>query len=116
MTVPIGAVRRALTSGAARGIVGRCAAAAIGVSLGAISINAFGADPATGSPWSITSPSQVMRAEHRSITVLPSAQTDTKLDYLAAHSGMVGQLYEQLMRWSRPCAPASTDASMAGRC
>ena len=116
MTVPIGAVRRALTSGAARGIVGRCAAAAIGVGLGAISINAFGADPATGSPWSITSPSQVMRAEHRSITVLPSAQTDTKLDYLAAHSGMVGQLYEQLMRWSRPCAPASTDASMAGRC
>jgi len=86
------------------------------VGLGAISINAFGADPATGSPWSMTSPSQVMRAEHRSITALPSAQTDTKLDYLAAHSGMVGQLYEELMRWSSPCAPASTDASMAGRC
>ena len=116
MTVPIGAVRRALTSGAPRWIVGRCAMAAIGVGLGAISINTFGADPATGSPWSITSPSQVTRAGHRPITVLPSAQTDTKLDYLAAHSRMVDQLYEELIRWTPPCALASTDASMAGRC
>ena len=116
MTVQIDAGRRALTSGAARRIVGRCALVAIGAGFGAISINAFGADPATGSPWSITGPSQATRAEHRPITALPSAPTDTKLDYLAAHSRMVDQLYEELMRWTLPCAPASTDASMAGRC
>jgi hypothetical protein len=90
--------------------------AAIGVGLSAISINAFGADPATASPGSITSPSQVMRGEHRPTTALPSGPTDTKLDYLAAHSRKIDQLYQELMRWTPPCAPASTDASMAGRC
>jgi hypothetical protein len=116
MTVRIGAARRALTSGAARSIVGRCALAAIGAGLGAISTNAFGDDLATGPLRSITGPSQVTRAEHGPITALPSAPTDTKLDYLAAPSRMVDQLYEELMRWTPPCAPASTDASMAGRC
>jgi hypothetical protein len=116
MTVGIGAARRALTSGAARRIVGRCALAAIGAGLGAISSNTFGDDLATGSLRSITSPSQVTRTQHRPITALPSAPTDTRLDYLAAHSRMVDQLYEELMRWTPPCAPASTHASMAGRC
>jgi hypothetical protein len=116
MTVQVGAVRRALTSGAARGIVGRCALAVIGAGLGAISMNAFGDDLATGSPRSITSPSQGTRAEHRPITALPSAPTDTKLDYRAAHPRTVDQLYEELMRWTPPCAPASTGASIAGRC
>lgn len=90
MAVQIGAVRRALTSGARR-IVGRCALAAIGAGLGAISISTFGDDLATGSLRSITGPSQ-------------------------AHSRMVDQLYEELMRWTSPCARASTDASMAGGC
>jgi hypothetical protein len=48
MTVQFGGVRRALSSGAARAIVGRCALAAIGAGLGAISVNAFGDDLATG--------------------------------------------------------------------
>ena len=52
MTVQIGAVHRALTSGAVRRIVGRCALAAIGGGFGAISINAFGADLTTGPLWS----------------------------------------------------------------
>ena len=116
MTVQIGAVRRGLTSGAARRIVERCALAAIGAGLGAISINAFGADLATGSSRSTTGPSQVSSAEHRPMTALPSAPSDTKSEYLAAHSRTVDQLYEELMRWTSPCAPASTDASMAGRC
>jgi hypothetical protein len=116
MIVQIGAVRRALTSGPVRRIVGRFALAAIGAGLGAISINAFGDDLATGSPRSITGPSQVTRREHQPVTVLPSARTDTKLDYLAAHPPIVDQLYEELMRWSPPCSRDSTDASMAGRC
>ena len=116
MTVQIGAVRRPLTSGAARWLVRRCALVAIGAGLGAISTSTFGADPATGSPWSITGPSQATRADHRPITALPSAPTDTKLDYLATHIRVVDQLYEELMRWTPPCASASTDASTAGRC
>jgi hypothetical protein len=116
MTVQIGRVRRALSSGAARAIVGRCALAAIGAGLGAISINAFGDDLATGALRLITGPSQGTRAEHRPITAPPSAPTDNKLDHLATHSRMVDQLYQELMRWTPPCASASTDASMSGRC
>ena len=114
MTRQIVVARRGRTGRTARGILGRCALAAIGAGLGAISINAFGADLATGSSRSLTGPSQGTRAEHRSITALPSAPTN--LDYLAAHSWTVDQLYEELMRWTPPCAPASTEASMAGRC
>ena len=106
----------ALTGKPARGIIGRCALAAIGAGLGAISISTFGADLATGSSQSITSPSQIIRADHRPIMAQPSAQPDTKLDYLAAHVRIVDQLYEELMRWTPPCSPASTDASAAGRC
>jgi hypothetical protein len=115
MTVQIGAVRRAHASRAACRILGRCALA-IGAGLGAISINAFGADLATGSPRSMTGPSQVTRGEHRPITAPPTGPTETKLDSLATHSWTVDQLYEELMRWKSPCSPASTDASMAGRC
>jgi hypothetical protein len=116
MTVSIVTARRTLTGRTARTIVGRCALAAIGVGLGAISINTFGDDQATGSLRSITGPSQVTHSEHRPITALPSAPIDTKLDYLATHSRVVDQLYEELMRWTPPCALASTDASMAGGC
>ena len=115
MTVEIVA-RRAPAGRAVRRILARFALAAIDASFGAVSISTFGADLATGSSRSITGPSQVTRAEHRPITALPSAPTDTKLDYLAAHVRMVDQLYEELMRWTPPCSPASTDASMAGRC
>lgn len=108
--------QRGRTGRTARGILGRCALAAIGASFGAISISTFGADLATGSSRSTTGSSQVPRAEHSPTIAQPSAPTDTKLDYLAAHARMVDQLYEELMRWPTPCAPASTGASIAGRC
>jgi hypothetical protein len=44
MIVQLGAVRRPLASGAARRIIGRCALAALGAGLGAISISPCGAD------------------------------------------------------------------------
>lgn len=116
MTRQIVVARRGRTGRTARGILGRCALAAIGVSFGAISISTFGADLATGSSRSITGPSQVPRAQHRAMSALPSAPTDTNLDDFVAHARMVDQLYEELMRWTPPCAPASRDASMAGRC
>ena len=102
MTRGIVVAGRGRTGTNARGILGRCALAAIGAGLGAISISTFGADLATGSSRSITGPSPVTRAEHRPITALPSGSTDTKLDHLAAHSRMVDQLYEELMRWTPP--------------
>ena len=116
MTRQIVVPRRGCTGRTARGILGRCALAAIGASFGAISISTFGADLVTGSSPSVTGSSQVPRAEHQPIIAQPSAPTDTKLDYLAAHSRMVDQLYEELMRWTPPCAPTSADTSMAGRC
>jgi hypothetical protein len=98
--------------------IGRRRLVAMAVCAGflAISASSFGADLATGSSRSITDPSQVMRTDHRPITGQSSAPADTKLDYLAAHVRMVDRLYEELMRWTPPCSPASTDASMAGKC
>jgi hypothetical protein len=117
MTVRIGAVRRPLTDGAARRILGRCALAAIGASLAAISVSTFGADLATGSSQSITGPSQVMHAGDRPTIVETIPAFDTKLGHLAAHGRMVDRLYEELMHWTLPgCSPASTNASIAGRC
>ena len=116
MTRQIVVAPRGRTGRTARGILGRCALAAIGASFGAISISTFGADLATGSSRLTTGSSQVPRGEHQPIIAQPSAPTDTKSDYLAEHTRMVDQLYEELMRWTPPCAPASTDASMAGRC
>ena len=95
----------------------RLAAMAVGAGFFAISVSSSsGADLATGSSRSITGPSQVMLTDHRPITARSSAPADTKLDYLAAHVRMVDRLYEELMRWTPPCSPASTDASMAGKC
>jgi hypothetical protein len=110
MTAQIGAVRRALKSIAGRRILGRCASAAIGAALGAISVSVFGADLATES-------SQAIRTEHRPITAQPSALPDTKLDHLAAHAPMVDRLYEELMHWTPPgCSSTSNYASMGGAC
>ena len=94
----------------------RLAAMAVGAGFFAISVSSFGADLATESSRSITGPSQVMRADHRPITAQSSVPFDTKMDHLAAHVRMVDQLYEELMRWTPPCSPASTEASMTGRC
>lgn len=62
----------------------------------------------------MTGSSQVPRAEHQPIIVQPSAPTDTKLDYLARHSRMVDQLYEELMRWAAALR-AGFDRCLNGR-
>jgi hypothetical protein len=117
MTVQIVAARRMLSGRAARGIFGRCALAAIGVSLGAMSISTFGADVATGPSRVKTASSQVMGIGHQPSTVPPSAGPDTELDYLAARGRTIDRLYEQLMHRTSPgCSRASTYASMAGGC
>jgi hypothetical protein len=86
----------------------------VGAGLFAVSVNSFGGDLTTAPSQSIPGPSQVTRADHRPLTA--SASPDSKLDYLAAHVRMVDRLYEELMQWRSPCAPASANASRAGRC
>jgi hypothetical protein len=65
MTIQIVAARRPLGDRATRRMLGRCALAVIGASLGCISVSAFGTDLATGSSRSITGPSQVAHTDHR---------------------------------------------------
>jgi hypothetical protein len=97
--------------------LGRFALAAIGASLGVISVSSFGADLATGSPQSINDPPQIARTDGRPTPAQAEAPPDTKLDYFSAQrSRMVDQLYQELMRWRPPCASASTGAAMADRC
>ena len=117
MTVQIVAARRPFADRATRRILGRCALAAIGASLGCISISAFGTDLTTGSSRSITGSTQVAHVDHRAIAVQSSAPLDPKLDYLAAHSQTVDRIYEELMRWSAPqCSSPSAVASGVGGC
>ena len=117
MTVQIVAARRPLADRATRRILGRCALAVIGGSLGCISVSAFGTDLATGSSRSITGPSQVAHTDHRAIADQSSGPFDRKLDYLAAHSRTVDDLYEELMRWTPPaCSSASAAGPRVGGC
>jgi hypothetical protein len=117
MTIQIVAARRPLADKATRRILGRCALAVIGASLGCISISAFGTDLATGSSRSITGPSQVAHTDHRAIADQSSGPFDRKLDYLAAHSRTVDRLYEELMRWTPPaCSSASAAGPTVGGC
>jgi hypothetical protein len=117
MTIQIVAARRPLAGRATRRILGRCALAVIGASLGCISISAFGTDLATGSSRSITGPSQVAHTDHRAIADQSSGPFDRKLDYLAAHSRTVDHLYEELMRWTPPaCSSGSAAGPRVGGC
>ena len=117
MTIQIVAARRPLGDRATRRMLGRCALAVIGASLGCISVSAFGTDLATGSSRSITGPSQVAHTDHRAITDQSSGPFDRKLDYLAAHSRTVDRLYEELMRWTPPaCSSASAAGPSVGGC
>jgi hypothetical protein len=117
MTVSIVPARGPLTSRAKRRILQGGALLAVGVSLFAIPVSTFGADPASASSRAITEPSQPMRAGHAPVAVQPSASTDAKLDRLAGHAGTIDRLYEQLMRLTGPaCVGNSTSASVAGGC
>ena len=117
MTVQIVAARRPLADRATRRILGRCALAAIGASLGCISISAFGTDLTTGPSRSITGPSQVAHTDHRAIADQSSGPFDLKLDYLAARTRTVDRLYEELMRWTPPaCSSASAAGPRVGGC
>jgi hypothetical protein len=117
MTVSIVAARAPLTSRAKHRIFHRSALMAVCVSLFAIPVSTYGADPATASARATAEPSQPIRGGHAPITVQSSASSNASLDHLAGHAGTIDRLYEQLMRLTGPaCLANSTSASMAGGC
>jgi hypothetical protein len=117
MTVQIVPARRALTDRLVRTILGRCALAAMGATLGSMSISTFGADLGTGHSTAIAVPSQHAPAGRWPIPGYPIDPPDARPDRSAQHTRIVDGLYEELMRWRPPvCSSASTDASMVGRC
>jgi hypothetical protein len=117
MTVQIVPARRALTGRAVRRRTGRCALAAIGASLAAVSISTFGADLETGYPSAIPVLSHSAPAGRRSMPNHPIDPPDATPDRSAQRTRIVDQLYEELMRWKPPgCSSASNYASIGGAC
>jgi hypothetical protein len=117
MTVSIVAARDLLSSRAKRRILQRSALMAVGASLLAIPVSAFGADPSTASSRAIAEPFQPVRAGHMPIGSQPSAPPDGKVDHLAGRAPTIDRLYEELMRLTLPaCLSNSTNASIAGGC
>ena len=113
MTVSNVAARGALTNRAVGRILRRCALAAIGASLAAISVSTFAADPATGPSRLSTFPSPTMPASR----AVASAPPNTKSGQLDKHARAIDRLYEELMRATVPaCLQTSTNASMIGGC
>jgi hypothetical protein len=117
MTVQIVPARRALTGSVVRRILGRCALATIGATLGGVSVSTFDTDLGTGYPTAIAVSSQHAPVGRRRIPGYLMDLPDATPDPTAPHTRIVDGLYEELMRWTPPaCASASTDASMVGRC
>ena len=117
MIVQIVPARRALTGRAVRRIIGRCALAAVGAGLLAISVSAFGADLETGYTSAIAVPSQLAPPGRRPIPAQPIDPPAAKPDRSVERSRIVDQLYEELMRWTPPvCSSATTKASMVAGC
>ena len=115
MTAKISAPRRARKSRGVRSIFGQCAAAAAGVGLAAISMSAFGADPAVGySPTVAASPHSVP-ADRQSIPARPIDPPDREPNRLVRRTALVDQLYDDLMR-SSGCILTSSKASIGGGC
>ena len=116
MTAKISTPRHALEDRGVRSIIGQWAAAAAGAGLAAMSISAFGADPAAKSIHPIPAPSQVMGTGAPPGTNQPSVAPDATLEHFATQARMIDQLYGELMRW-RPlaCQPAANILAI-GQC
>ena len=114
MRLQIAWTNRAVTSGAARKMIGRCALAAAGAGFFAISIGAFGADLGTAA---IAVPSQAPPAGRRPMPARPIVPQDAKPDLFAQRARVVAQLYKEIMRRSSSeCFSGRNNASIAGAC
>jgi len=96
-------------------ITRRCALAAIGAGLGAISVSASGADLETGYTRAVAFPSHSARAARRSIPAHPVNPVDAPSNRPVARGELVDPLYDELMH-SSGCALTSLSAFIRGGC
>jgi len=117
MRLETAGANRAVTGGAVRKLIGRCALAAVGAGFFAISIGAFGADLGTAYSTAMTVPSPAAPAGRRLMPARPIVPPDAKPDPSGRRARIVDQLYEEIMRRSSSeCSSARNNASMAGAC
>ena len=115
MTAKISAPRRERRSRGVRRIFGQCAAAAAGAGLAAISMSAFGPDPAVGYSHTVAASPHSVSAGRRSIPARPIDPPDREPNRLVRRTALVDQLYDDLMR-SSGCVLALSKASTRGGC
>ena len=115
MTAKISAARRARKSRGVRKLLGQCAAAAAGAGLAAISMSAFGADPAVGYSHTVAASPHSAPTGRRSIPARPIDPPNREPNRLVQRAALVDQLYDDLMR-SSGCVVASSKASTGRGC
>ena len=115
MTAKISAPRRARKSRGGRSIFEQCAAAAAGAGLAAISMSAFGADPAVGYSHTVAALPHSAPTGRQSIPAHPVDPVDPPPNRSVHHTQVVDRLYDELMRWSG-CVLTSSKASTGRGC
>ena len=114
MTAKISAPRRARKSRGVRRLFRQCAPATAGVGLAAISMSAFGADPAVGNSYTAAALPHSAPTGRRSIPARPIDPPNREPNRVVQRAALVDQLYETLMRSG--CMLASSKASIGGGC
>ena len=115
MTAKISAPRRARKSRGVRRLFGQCAAAAAGARLAAISMSAFGADPAVGYSHTVAASPHSAPTGRRSIPARPIDPPNREPNRLVQRAALVDQLYDDPMRSSR-CVLTPSKAPTRGGC
>ena len=116
MTVQVFSATGHITSRAVRRIIGRCALAAVGASLGAISVSAAGAPVETGYSRTVALPPYPASAGRRSIPAHPIDAVEALANRTVLHADeLVDRLYDEVMH-SSECALMSSKASTGRGC
>jgi hypothetical protein len=115
MTAKISAPRPARKSRGVRGIFGRCATAAAGAGLAAISMGALGADLAPGYSHTVAASPHSAPTGRQSIPARPVDPPNRESNRPVQRTALVDQLYDDLMR-SSGCVLTPSKASTKGGC
>jgi hypothetical protein len=115
MTAKISAPRHARKSRGVCRLFGQRAAAAAGAGLAAISMTAFGADPAVGYSHTVAASPHSVPAGRRSIPARPIDPPNREPNRLTQRAALVDRFYDELMR-SSGCVLASSKASTGRGC
>jgi hypothetical protein len=115
MTIQVFSAAPHTTGRAVFRVIRRSALAAMVAGLGAIAINAYGADLETGYSRAVAAPPRSAPAVRWSTPAHPINTSDTGADRPVQRAVLVDQLYDHLMRTSG-CVLASSKASIRGGC